>query len=78
MQPYILGQENSKPIYYDLYGVTNHYGSLHGGHYTAYCKNHLTNKWYGFNDSHVSSVGGDVASTVVSNGAYILFYRKRE
>jgi ubiquitin carboxyl-terminal hydrolase 4/11/15 len=22
---------------YDLYGVSNHYGSLNGGHYTAFC-----------------------------------------
>jgi ubiquitin C-terminal hydrolase len=22
---------------YDLYAVSNHYGSLNGGHYTAYC-----------------------------------------
>ena len=23
---------------YDLYGVSNHSGTLHGGHYTAYCR----------------------------------------
>lgn len=25
------------PYKYDLYAVTNHTGSLTGGHYTAYC-----------------------------------------
>lgn len=24
---------------YDLYAVTNHFGSLNGGHYTANCRN---------------------------------------
>ena len=24
---------------YDLYAVSNHFGGLGGGHYTAYCKN---------------------------------------
>ena len=28
---------------YDLYGVVNHYGTMSGGHYTAYCKNYLNN-----------------------------------
>jgi len=23
---------------YDLYAISNHYGGLGGGHYTAYCK----------------------------------------
>ena len=35
---------------YDLYAVTNHFGSLNGGHYTAYGKN-INNEWYNFNDS---------------------------
>ena len=25
-------------IYYDLIGISNHFGSTGGGHYTAYCK----------------------------------------
>ena len=38
---------------YDLYAVSNHYGGLGGGHYTAYGKNN--GKWYEFNDSSVRS-----------------------
>jgi ubiquitin carboxyl-terminal hydrolase 4/11/15 len=41
---------------YDLYAVTNHFGSLNGGHYTAFGKNPDGN-WYNFNDSQVSSAG---------------------
>lgn len=67
---------NKDPIYYDLYAVSNHFGSLHGGHYTAYGYNSLVNKWYEFNDSSVSNVS-DI-SDITSPGAYLLFYRKRE
>ena len=27
-----------------------------GGHYTAYCKNFLNNRWYEFDDSRVSQI----------------------
>lgn len=39
-----LGNKEKKPILYDLYGVVNHYGSLGGGHYTAFCQNFLNKK----------------------------------
>jgi ubiquitin carboxyl-terminal hydrolase 4/11/15 len=63
------------PVLYDLYAVSNHYGGLHGGHYTAYGYNNFLEKWYEFNDSSVSSA---TASDVVTSGAYLLFYRRRE
>ena len=59
---------------YDLFAVANHFGGLHGGHYTAYCKNYIENKWYEFNDSHVSETE---ENNIVSNNAYVLFYKKR-
>ena len=42
------------PVYYDLFGVVNHFGNLQGGHYTAFCKNALKDQWYEFNDSSVT------------------------
>lgn len=38
---HVLGydSENNPPLIYDLYAVSNHYGSLSFGHYTAYGKN---------------------------------------
>ena len=62
-----------QPIY-DLYGISNHFGSLNGGHYTAYGKN-IDGKWYNFNDSSVSSSSG---KSVVTDAAYLLFYRRRD
>lgn len=63
---------SSEPIY-DLYAVSNHYGGLGGGHYTAYAKNN--GKWNDYNDS---SVRGCHEGSVVGSGAYILFYRRRD
>jgi ubiquitin carboxyl-terminal hydrolase 4/11 len=68
-------RNSEQPVLYDLYAVSNHYGSLHGGHYTAYGFNSHSGRWYNFNDSSVSNADG---SDVVTPGAYLLFYRKRE
>ena len=43
-----------EPLVYDLFGVDEHIGGLGGGHYRAYTSNHLTNKWYHFDDSYVT------------------------
>lgn len=59
---------------YDLYGVSNHYGSLNGGHYTAYCLNPLYNKWFEFDDTDVSRID---ESKLVSKAAYVLYYKLR-
>jgi len=60
---------------YDCYAVSNHYGNMGFGHYTAYAKNPITNQWYEFDDSRVSTISPD---QVASSGAYNLFYRKRD
>lgn len=61
------------PPVYDLYAVSNHYGGLGGGHYTAYC--HVDGQgWADFNDSNVSP---ERADNVQSSAAYLLFYRRR-
>jgi len=63
------------PPIYDLYAVSIHGGSLDGGHYTAYGKNFKNNKWYHFNDS---SVSGASPNDIISSGAYMLFYKRRD
>ena len=76
MRPHVRILANEpNPVYYDLIGVSNHFGSLNGGHYTASCKNIATGEWNYFNDSNVSSCS---KSKIVSPAAYVLFYRKRE
>lgn len=61
---------------YDLFAVSNHYGGLYGGHYTASCLNFMDGKWYEFNDSMTEIIGD--TDKIVSEAAYVLFYRKRE
>lgn len=56
---------------YNLYAISNHYGSMESGHYTAYCRNNLLGDWYKYDDQTVSRMDKD---DVVSSGAYILFY----
>lgn len=58
---------------YELYAVSNHYGSMGGGHYTAYTKFLDDNGWYNFDDSHVSPVDENEIKTAA---AYVLFYRR--
>eukprot|EP01022_Parablepharisma_sp_SALTPOND_P006781 TRINITY_DN1273_c0_g1_i1.p1 TRINITY_DN1273_c0_g1~~TRINITY_DN1273_c0_g1_i1.p1 ORF type:complete len:1282 (+),score=171.25 TRINITY_DN1273_c0_g1_i1:4387-8232(+) len=58
---------------YDLFAVSNHFGGLSGGHYTATCYNSAVNKWLYFNDSSVYNAGEE---DVVSSAGYVLFYRR--
>jgi ubiquitin carboxyl-terminal hydrolase 4/11/15 len=82
MSRFILGREakeNPSQYIYDCYAVSNHYGGLGFGHYTAYAKNPLTERWYEFDDSRVSAIAPHaVASQVRSKAAYNLFYRRRD
>lgn len=73
MSPYSLGSQGI----YDLYAVSNHYGSLGGGHYTAYGKNNFNGQWYHFDDSSVSQVR-NTEESIVGSAAYVLFYKKRD
>ena len=57
---------------YKLYSIINHYGNIHGGHYTSYCLN-SDDKWYVFDDDRVSPI-----TNIITKNAYILFYQKVE
>lgn len=63
-----------KPIY-DLYAVSNHYGGLGGGHYTAYCLNE-NGIWCHYDDSRITSHVDP--KEVVSDAAYVLYYRRKD
>ncbi len=56
---------------YRLYGVANHFGTMEGGHYTAYCYSQVYDKWHKYDDHEVSSMS---PSSVKTSAAYILFY----
>eukprot|EP00051_Salpingoeca_urceolata_P016784 m.225035 g.225035 ORF g.225035 m.225035 type:complete len:672 (+) comp18780_c3_seq5:116-2131(+) len=62
---------------YQLYGVCNHYGTLTGGHYTAFCRNVYTQRWYSFDDAVVKlkSARATMEQTRADRqSGYLLFY----
>ncbi|WOG98248.1 hypothetical protein DCAR_0417589 [Daucus carota subsp. sativus] len=69
---YIVHRTSEVSERYSLYAIVNHYGSLSGGHYTAFVQ-HGQNQWYEFDDSHVSPVAEEQIKT---SAAYVLFYRR--
>ncbi|KAL4508044.1 hypothetical protein ABPG72_021417 [Tetrahymena utriculariae] len=78
LSKYVLSnqyKQTNEPLLYDLFAVSNHYGSMSGGHYTAYAKNPIYNKWFDFNDQFVSESS---TKEIVSKAAYVLFYKRRE
>ena len=59
---------------YSLYGVISHLGpSSMSGHFVAYCRNRIDNKWYLYNDGIVSACTG--FQQYKEGMPYILFYR---
>jgi len=70
----VLSLDNNIPVVYELYAISNHYGGLGGGHYTASCK-HREGQWYDFNDSSVSPCSPE---SVKTKSAYVLFYKKKD
>jgi ubiquitin C-terminal hydrolase len=69
---FIVSESDRKDARYELFGVSQHFGSLSSGHYTAFCRNR--GNWYTFDDAHVSKGTKDQA---VSSAAYLLFYRRK-
>ena len=72
LRQYIVEENSRKEGVYDLYAISQHFGNLSSGHYTALCKN--GGKWYDFDDERVTESS---EANVVSKSAYLLFYRKR-
>ncbi|XP_073150353.1 ubiquitin carboxyl-terminal hydrolase 8 [Henckelia pumila] len=74
MSDYIDQKGGQASNRYVLYAISNHYGSMGGGHYTAFV-HHGGDRWYDFDDSHVSPISEDKIKT---SAAYVLFYRRVE
>jgi len=75
MTHYCTGNFSKNKILYQLIGVSNHFGGMGGGHYTAYAKNHFNQKWYDYNDQHVTYAS---LKDIVTEAAYVLFYQLKE
>lgn len=58
---------------FELCAFISHYGQTGAGHYTASCKEQVSDKWYCYNDRHVNQISIDDER---KKDAYILFYKK--
>lgn len=71
LSSYVLGSQGQKdpsqaPLY-DCYAVSNHYGGLGGGHYTAFGQMPDDKKWYLFDDSRVEETQPEGVSYAAFN-----------
>lgn len=76
LSPFIVNQQDEKitnQLLYDLVAISNHTGSLTGGHYTTTARKMGTNEWFNFNDESVSRC----YNNIVTASAYLLIYVKR-
>ncbi|XP_055823145.1 ubiquitin carboxyl-terminal hydrolase 15 [Solanum dulcamara] len=76
MIPFMTGTDDIPPLYM-LYAVVVHLDTLNAsfsGHYISYVKDlHLRGNWFRIDDTEVHPVS---MSQVMSEGAYILFYKR--
>jgi len=76
LSKWLVNDDEKSRAVYDLYAVSNHFGGMGGGHYTAFAKNLLNNQWYNLDDNSVSRM--DDTKQLKSSAAYVLFYKRRE
>ena len=63
---------------YQLIGVITHIGeSSMSGHFIAYCKDPITNKWYKYNDAMVNEVENFQKEVIDFAMPYLLFYQRK-
>ncbi|CAM0948743.1 unnamed protein product [Alopecurus aequalis] len=74
LSKYIRDGSGQTANHYQLYAVSNHYGGMGGGHYTAYVYNDEREKWYDFDDRCVQGLGKE--DSIKTSAAYVLFYRR--
>jgi len=73
---YELTAPQDVPPVYNLFAISQHSGSLGGGHYTATVQ-YEGRDWYEFNDTGVSRVD-DMDPADSAHSAYVLFYRRQD
>lgn len=67
-------EQGEEPIY-DCYAVSNHYGGLGGGHYTAYAL-HDDGVWCYYDDTRITE--NVDPKDVVTDAAYCVYYRRKD
>ena len=78
LNSYLSNLHNVNHTKYDLCAISEQIGMLNYGHYIAYCKNGLNNKWYEFDDDDVVHIpNSDLEKELITKNAYILFYTRK-
>ncbi|KAL6847146.1 hypothetical protein ACP4OV_022999 [Aristida adscensionis] len=75
LSKYISNRSQQISHHYRLYAISNHYGSMGGGHYTAYVYHEGKKGWYDFDDRHVGPITED---SIKTSAGYVLFYRRKQ
>jgi ubiquitin C-terminal hydrolase len=72
-----IRDDSNNDVFFELYAVIEHYGSLFGGHYTCAARNFLTGQWYRYDDSIVREIEIDSVLENSQGSSYVLFYERR-
>jgi len=68
---------NNRSYKYELSGISLHYGSLSGGHYTAICN--VENEYYLYDDINVSKIRKESLTNPINNSSvYLLLYNHHD
>ncbi|XP_040381779.1 ubiquitin carboxyl-terminal hydrolase 8 [Oryza brachyantha] len=73
LSSYIIDKSELSNCHYRLYAISNHYGNMGGGHYTASIYHEEGKGWYKFDDECVRPMTED---SIKTPAAYVLFYRR--
>ena len=75
----VIEEESPKQsVKFELFAISQHFGSLNYGHYTAIIKHYNSGKWFRADDGTVSVLEDDWFDDVkVKESAYVLFYRRK-
>ena len=75
--PLRLELEAKGTVIYELFGISQHFGSLNFGHYTAILKHQPTGKWFLADDSTITvyEQESEWFNEKLKESAYVLFYR---
>jgi len=74
LSAHVKSVQRDRPLF-DCYAVACHHGGFGSGHYTSLARNRHDDRWYEFDDSHVSPVP-DPAAIPGTPRAYVLFYNR--
>ena len=67
---YVVPGFDNQFSHFNLYAVSNHFGNLEGGHYTAYASSDVLKKWYKFDDQ-VGTHDGIFLGCLASEGGLL-------